>query len=168
MFSIKTELDPSSAVPVSVRALEKAPFDIKQRASKTMSQHARKITSAATSAAKTRPSGLWRNAGSPRYRVIKDTMLSVSVGTPGGAVGKAEAISEFAAKGGSGGTRNSRYYPPRPDLARTLTGIYGRAGGAGGGRILWRVYDDGEDDYIKSMEDTVDKFAQELQQKVNS
>lgn len=101
-----------------------------------LDEYAEKIATEAAGTAQPHPSGLWQADGgrtlSPRYRTVKRGTFLVGVQTPGGAVGRAEAISEFA----HGGTT-----PQGAAMVRTLSQTYGRAGGSGGGRILWQAAD---------------------------
>lgn len=108
-------------------------FRMQNEVGDTIAEQGEKVSLSAVGRVNRHPSGLWRKAGSPRYPVKRKSALSVIVQTPGGAVGKAEAISEFAADYKTGQGRN---------LVNVLTSTYGRPGGSGGGRILYAAYDD--------------------------
>lgn len=130
--------------------LSRLPVAVAREVGDTMREEADKLAASAAAAVKKHPSGLWKKAGNPRYAVKRPSLMVVTVGTPGGAVGKAEAISEFA----------SQYKSPQGRaLANGLTSVYGRPGGRGGGRVLWKTYDNQEDQIINAVEDAVERGA---------
>ena len=110
--------------------------ELRKQTLPVLDEYASKIAEQAMGTAQPHPSGLWDAGGgrslSPRYRVVKRGTFLIGVQTPGGAVGATEAISEFAHGG---------ITPQGAALVRALSWTYGRAGGSGGGRILWQAAD---------------------------
>lgn len=106
---------------------------MKSEVGDAVEQIGNKVSASAVGRVNRHPSGLWKKAGAARYPVKRDGQLNVTVQTPGGAVGKAEAISEFASTFKSPQGRN---------LISVLNSTYGRPGGSGGGRILYAAYDE--------------------------
>lgn len=104
------------------------------------------------------PRNLFRKPGSgrritPNYRTKKTGDFWWVVQTPGTEAGAKEAIAEFAAVG---------YTPQGAALVRALSAVYGREGGSGGGRILYRTRDDMEQEMYDMFESAVSKAAAEL------
>lgn len=106
------------------------------------------------------PHNLWRGSKgrvlSPKYNVKQKGPYWFRVETPGGNVGKSEAIAEFArlAVTSQGGA-----------LVRALNSQYGRPGGSGGGRILWQAADDMNAGIYAAMAHAVEAAAAEIQAK---
>lgn len=81
------------------------------------------------------------------YQVDEREDWVVQVRTPGGAAGKAMAMSEFASADISG-----------KKLGATLDRVYGPPG-----RILWAAYDERETAWIRTIEDAVADAAAEIE-----
>lgn len=110
--------------------------ELRKQTLPVLDRYADQIASTAMATAQPHPSGLWHTAGgrtlTPNYRVIKRGTFLIGVQTPGGAVGRAEAMSEFA---------HGAFTAQGAAMVRSLSETYGRAGGSGGGRILWQAAD---------------------------
>lgn len=106
------------------------------------------------------PHNLWRGskgrAISPKYNVKQKGPYWFRVETPGGKVGKVEALAEFMSAGRS---------PQGNALVSALNSKYGRTGGSGGGRILWKAADELSPSIYSSMERAVAAAAAEIQAK---
>lgn len=136
------------SIPSVIRTLETGSVVVKEKVLAEVVAVGNEIATGAATRVKRHPSGLWKHVrGSGVYRVKTDG-LSVKVETPGGAIGKAEAISEFALADPSG-----------KHLGRTLSGIYGRDKG----RILWATYDEHEAAYVAAVEAAVTRGAAEVE-----
>lgn len=138
----------SKEMPAVIRELRRAEPRIKERVHDKATEMAYGIASMAAGMVTQHPSGLWKHAGGPRYVVEERALLNVKVKTPGGNVGKAEAMSEFASKDVSG-----------KKLGGTLSRIYGRDPG----RILWAAYDSRETSWIADVERIVAEVAAEVE-----
>lgn len=151
MYSISAKIDPPGAAQASVEALSKAPFEIKAKVSAEIEDVANQVASAAAGAIRMHPSGLWKGLSSGGYKVAKKTLLSIGVQSLGGAMGKAESMSEFSAI----------VHAPRGYwMIESFNKTYGRTGGSGEGRVLWAAYDAREDAYVKAVEEIVAKYAE--------
>ncbi len=136
------------STPSVIRTLERGSELVKAKVLATVVAVGTEVAAGASARARRHPSGLWKKVrGSGLYRVNTDG-LSVKVQTPGGAIGKAEAISEFASADPSG-----------KHLGRSLTGIYGRESG----RILWATYDEHEAAYVAAVSAAVAAGAAEIE-----
>lgn len=133
-FKWDVELTGSEAVLAALSGAQTAVRDVTVP---VMQTYANRIASYATADTLMSPTGLWRRAGQPNFNVKKPGPYWYRVETPGGAIGKAEAISEWA------------------KVATTLQGaamikqlnrLYNRPGGSGGGRVLWKTYDELDDE----------------------
>lgn len=104
------------------------------------------------------PHNLWKGSHgcklSPKYNVKQKGPYWYRVETPTGAVGKAEAIAEFA---------RLAVTPNGASLISALNSKYGRPGGSGGGRILWRAADDLSADILSSVTQAVDAASSEIE-----
>lgn len=141
----------------SADVLASAPMEAKQAASKEMHATARKLADEAQGNAVMHPSGLWDGISAAAYRVKKKSLLSIGVNIPSGPVWKAEAISEFA----HGATT-----PQGKAMVSVLDATYGRMGGSGEGRVLWRAYDDSEGAYVSAMKEVIDRYAADLERRL--
>ena len=139
-------------------ALGQAKPVLKERTVPVMRAAAESIAQAATSRAKQHPSGLWsqgrKSPAAPSYRVRKAGAFLFKVQTPGGAAGRAEAMSEFARLA----TR-----PQGGALVRELDALYGRPGGSGGGRILWAAADEVADGIVADIDAATAAAASEIE-----
>lgn len=106
------------------------------------------------------PHNLWRGSRgrkiSPKYNVTKKGPYWYRVETPSGAIGKAEALAEFA---------RLAVTPRGAALVSALTSKYGRAGGSGGGRILWKAADDISAEIMSSVQRAVEAAAADVETK---
>lgn len=141
----------------SADVLASAPMEAKQAASKEMHKTARKLADDAQAGAIMHPSGLWDGLSAAAYRVKKKSLLSIGVNTLSGPVGKAEAISEFA---------NNAVTPQGKAMVSVLDETYGRMGGSGEGRVLWRAYDASEGAYVSAMQEVIDRYAADLERRL--
>lgn len=141
----------------SADVLAFAPMEAKRAASKEMHKTARKLADDAQAGAIMHPSGLWDGLSAAAYRVKKKSLLSIGVNTLSGPVGKAEAISEFA---------NNAVTPQGKKMVSVLDATYGRMGGSGEGRVLWRAYDDYEGAYVSAMKEVIDRYAADLERRL--
>lgn len=141
----------------SADVLAFAPMEAKRAASKEMHKTARKLADDAQAGAIMHPSGLWDGLSAAAYRVKKKSLLSIGVNTLSGPVGKAEAISEFA---------NNAVTPQGKAMVSVLDATYGRMGGSGEGRVLWRAYDDYEGAYVSAMKEVIDRYAADLERRL--
>ena len=132
------------------KALSKAPELVKDRVRASAMDFADDVASAASGRVTRHPSGLWKNARMTGYQVKQLNDWTVQVRTPGGAAGKAMAMSEFASTDYSG-----------KKLGRTLNAIYGAPG-----RILWASYDERETAWIQTIERAVVDAAREIEEGV--
>jgi hypothetical protein len=136
------------SMPEVIQNLKRAEPLVKERVHDKALELAAGIASMAAGRATRHPSGLWKGAGGPSY-VVKDiARLNVKVSTPGGRVGKALAMSEFA-DGDFSGKR----------LGESLDAIYGAPG-----RILWAAYDSREVAWIDDVERIVAEVAREIEE----
>lgn len=109
------------------------------------------------------PHNLFRKPGtgrrlSPSYRVKKKGEFWWIVQTPGTAAGRSEAMAEFMARG---------FTPQGAALVRALNSVYGREGGSGGGRILYKTRDDLEAELTQQFTDAVNKAARDTDRRLN-
>lgn len=109
------------------------------------------------------PHNLFRKPGtgrrlSPSYRVKKKGKFWWIVQTPGTAAGRSEAMAEFMARG---------FTPQGAALVRALNSVYGREGGSGGGRILYKTRDDLEQELMQQFTDAVNKAARDTDRRLN-
>lgn len=141
----------------SADVLASAPMEAKRAASKEMHKTARKLADDAQAGAIMHPSGLWDGLSAAAYRVKKKSLLSIGISTLSGPVGKAEAISEFA---------NNAVTPQGKAMVSVLNETYGRMGGSGEGRVLWRAYDDSEGAYVSAMKEVIDRYAADLERRL--
>ena len=148
-MAVRYTLKLDKEMPQVIQNLKRAEPLVKQRVHDKALELAEGIASMAAGRAIRHPSGLWEGAGGARYVVQDKALLNVKVKTPGGAVGKALAMSEFASNDYSG-----------KKLGQTLTGIYGRDGG----RILWAAYDEREVAWIEDVERIVAEVAREIEE----
>lgn len=95
---------------------------------------------------------------SPSYRTNKRGEFWWTVQTPSGASGAREAQAEFAASGTT---------PQGAALVRGLTSVYGRAGGSGNGRILYKARDEIDASAAAKLEAGVAKAAAAIEKEVN-
>lgn len=129
------------------RRLAGAPESVRMKAHDAALGFASQLASEAAGRARRTPSGLWKRAGGARYNV-RDRGEFITVQTPGGAAGRALAMSEFASRDRSG-----------KKLGQTLDRIYGPPG-----RILWATYDSQETSWIQAIERAVDEAAREIEE----
>lgn len=138
--------------------------DLKRATKPVIQEMAQRIASSAkANANNAHPRNLFRTPGSgrrltPNYRPKKNGEFWWLVQTPGTAAGKAEAISEFAAAG---------YTGQGAAMVRALNNVYGREGGPGGGRILYKARDDMEPSLTQMFTDAVNKSAAEMDRSLN-
>lgn len=109
------------------------------------------------------PHNLFRKPGTgrrltPSYRTKKKGEFWWIVQTPGTQVGRAEAMAEFMACG---------FTPQGAALVRALNSVYGREGGSGGGRILYKTRDDLEAELTQQFAEAVNKAAQNTDRRLN-
>lgn len=150
-MAIRYTLHIDKQMPDVIRNIQKAGPLVKERVHDKALELAHGIASMAAGGVSRHPSGLWKGAGGANY-VVQDTApLNVKVKTPGGKVGKAEAMSEFASSDPSG-----------KKLGQSLTSIYGRDGG----RILWAAYDSRETAWIDDVERIVAEVAAEIEESI--
>lgn len=129
---------------------------LKQKTAPIIAQIARDVaTRAKAGVRRDHPSNFFVNTSNgkllnPNYRVSKQGDFYYQVQTPGSAAGKAEAIAEFAAKG---------FTPQGAGMVRALSSIYGRQGGSGNGRILYKARDDMEAEIVSRLEAAVNNVA---------
>lgn len=108
------------------------------------------------------PRNLFRKPGtgrrlSPSYRTKKKGEFWWIVQTPGTTAGRSEAMAEFMARG---------FTPQGAALVRALNSVYGREGGPGGGRILYKTRDDLEQELTQQFSDAVNKATQEMDRRL--
>ncbi len=157
-YSIDMRLDGRDQVS---RALADAQPVLRDETVPVMQDAAEKIAAEARSSARPYPSGLWRSRSGralrPDYRVAKKGRYWVRVATPGTAAGRAEATSEFARRAVTG---------QGAAMVRALGYAYGRAGGSGGGRILWAAADRLADSVVSDIDAAVAKAAGRIEKKM--
>lgn len=107
-----------------------------------------------------RTHGLWSGKRgrtlSPKYTVKAKGPYWYRIETPTGATGKALALAEFA---------GVAVTPQGAALIRSLSSVYGRGGGSGGGRILWQAKDDLDASLYAAMQRAVEAAAAEIERK---
>ena len=110
------------------------------------------------------PRNLFRAKGkggarlSPSYRTKKAGEFWWVVRTPSTEVGSKEAMAEFMAASGS---------PQGAALVRALNSVYRRAGGSGGGRILYKTRDEIDAEATAKLEAAVAEAAKKIEEEVN-
>ncbi len=95
---------------------------------------------------------------SPSYRTKQEGEFWWVVQTPSGDAGGREAQAEFAAQGAS---------PQGRALVSALTSTYGRPGGSGGGRILYKTRDEIDAEAAAKFESAVLAAAAAIEREVN-
>lgn len=95
---------------------------------------------------------------SPSYRTKKQGDFWWTVMTPNSNAGMREAQAEFASSG---------ITPQGRALVSALTSTYGRPGGSGGGRILYKARDEIEAEAAARLEAAVAAAASEIEKEVN-
>lgn len=142
-------------------ALRNAQRTLRDETVPIMEAAAGRIRDGAQARALQHPTGLWRTGrgrlGAPSYRTRRGGAYLFRVETPGGAVGRAEAMSEFAAEPAT---------PQGASLIYVLTSIYGRSGGSGGGRILWAAADEAAEAVIRDIEGATAKAAEKVEKQM--
>jgi len=128
-------------------AFRAAPDSVKKKFDIAAHDFANEVAEAAAGRVTRHPSGLWKKARMTGYQVRDRSDWVVQVMTPGGASGKAMAMSEFASIDRSG-----------KKLGASLDRIYGPPG-----RILWAAYDERETAWIRTIEDAVAEAAAEIE-----
>lgn len=147
---------------VALRALDGVQSDVKGATSPVLAEMAKMLQARAISGVVFHPSNLFSTGKrgrsiTPNYRTRKAGDFWWVVQTPGSAVGKAEAIAEFAAQGAT---------PQGAAMVRALTGAYGRAGGPGGGRILYKARDELDGEFARMLEDAIAKAESTIERKM--
>ena len=161
MAGLDFSVELTGADKVSAALLRAKPI-LKENTVPVMEAAAQTIASGAASRASRHPSGLWRTGrsgrlASPKYRVRKRGEYLFGVETPGGAAGRAEAMSEFA---------RLAVTPQGAALVRQLDALYGRPGGSGGGRILWAAADELADSIVSDIEAATAEAAAEIEREM--
>ena len=111
------------------------------------------------------PSNLFRSKGSggqrlsPSYRTSRRGTYWYEVYTPSSQAGAKESMAEFAARGKS--AQGSA-------LVRGLSRVYGRPGGSGGGRILYKARDEMDSEIQNKIEEGLSKAASEIEKEANT
>lgn len=147
---------------LALRALNGAQADVKRATAPAIAEMAKALQARAVAGVVFHPSGLFASGKrgktiTPNYRTKKVGDFWWVVETPGSAAGKAEAIAEFAARGitSQGAT-----------MVRVLTGAYGRAGGPGGGRILYKARDELDSEFAQMLEEALAKAESTIERKM--
>ena len=107
------------------------------------------------------PHNYFKDKGSrltPSYRTKQEGEFWWVVQTPSSAAGAREAQAEFAANGHS---------PQGRALVSALTSVYGRSGGSGNGRILYKARDEIEAEAAAKLNDGVAKAAEKIEKEIN-
>lgn len=159
MAEINLQLSDLEAV---LLAFDRAQSDVKQATAPVLQEMADKLRERAISSVIPHPSGLFvtgktRRQIKPNYRAKQAGDFWWVVETPGGAPGKAEAIAEFAAQS---------LTPQGAAMVRALTSAYGRAGGSGGGRILYKSNDELESEFTRMLEAALEKAEAMIERKL--
>ncbi|WP_225749214.1 hypothetical protein [Paraeggerthella sp. Marseille-Q4926] len=159
MLDVDVKIGGIDAVSAALRGAQP---EVRRATVPVMEMAARSIASRATSIANpSSPHNLWRGSRGaslrPRYAADRRGPYWFRVETPGGNVGKAEAIAEFS---------RLAVTPQGGALVSALTSAHGRPGGAGNGRILWRAADGMSDDVYSSVRRAVDAAAASIEGKM--
>ena len=146
----------------ALRALDGAQSDVKRATVPAIAEMAKVLQARAISGVVFHPSGLFSTGKrgrsiTPNYRTKKTSDFWWVVETPGTAAGKAEAIAEFAAQG---------ITSQGAAMVRALTGSYGRSGGPGGGRVLYKARDELDGEFAAMLEDAVAKAESMIERKI--
>lgn len=152
-----------TGIEAAVRALGNVQPDLKRFTAPVIEKYAKEIASRAKAGANTsHPSNLFRKSGTgrtltPCYATKKNGEFYWIVQTPGGEVGKVEAMAEFMASG---------FTPQGAALVRALNKVYGRQGGSGGGRILYAARDELEAELVDAIVKAVDQTADKVERSI--
>lgn len=147
---------------LALRALQGVQSDVKRATVPVFAEITNKIKDRATSNVVFHPSNLFKSGKrritiKPNYRTRKASDFWWVVETPGSAAGKAEAISEFAARG---------FTRQGAAMVRALTEAYGRPGGMGGGRILYKARDELDAEIAHMLEEAIAKAETTIERKM--
>lgn len=154
---VEVTVEPRNAA-LAVDKLKYAPNEIKREVAEHIERFANELATDAAARIVRHPSNLWVKAGRARYLVKKKSLLSYSVQSPGGEVGKAEFITE---------SMQGYKTPQGFRLFWVLTRYYHRPGGRGKGRVLWATYDDKAPTQVKEIQRVIDDAAARLTSEVN-
>lgn len=157
---IEIQLD---GLSTALRGLNNAQPQLKKATAPILGEIAKSIRSRARAGVNTsHPRNFFVGNGgarlSPSYRTSKRGEFWWTVQTPSGDAGAHEAQAEFAA---SGSTSQGAA------LVRGLTSVYGRAGGSGNGRILYKARDEIDASAAAKLEAGVAKAAAVIEKEVN-
>lgn len=160
--SVDIKLD---GLDTALRGLLDAQPQMKKATAPVLKQIAQSIRSRArSSVVVAHPRNFFRASGhngarlSPSYRTKRVGEFWWTVQTPSSEAGAREAMAEFMAASAN---------PQGAALVRALTGVYGRPGGSGGGRILYKARDDMDAEMAAKLEAAVEKAAAEIEKEVN-
>lgn len=159
-------------VDLEIEGLEAASFvfeclepELKKETAPVLEEMAKNVAARAKANVQTgHPRNLFRKTGSgrrltPNYRPKKQGEFWWIVQTPGSEVGKKEAMAEFMASG---------YTPQGAALVRALNSIYGREGGSGGGRILYKTFDDMQDELMNQFNKGLDRACKTMNERLRN
>ena len=159
---VRIELD---NLDTALRAFSNAQPELKKLTAPVLGEIAKDIRKRARGNVETdHPRNFFHASGShgarlsPSYRTQKRGEFWWAVQTPSGEAGGREAQAEFAASGST---------PQGAALVRALSSVYGRPGGSGGGRILYKARDDIDAEAAAKFEATVAAAAAEIEKEVN-
>lgn len=155
MLDIDVKMSGIDAVNAALRDAQPA---VRKATVPVMEMAARSIAAAAQSFADpSTPRNLWRGkhgrALSPKYNAKQKGPYWYCVETPGGAIGKAEAMAEF-----------SRLAVTSQGAA-LVSALNSRYGGTGG-RILWQTADRMAADVMSSFQRAIEAAASEIEEKM--
>lgn len=159
------------AVPVEIQVdnldaallgLSRAQKTLKQETAPILAEIAKSIRlNARKNVNVSHPRNFFKAGGSrltPSYRTKQAGEFWWVVQTPSSDAGAREAQAEFAAVG---------HTPQGQALVSALTSVYGRSGGSGNGRILYKARDDIEAEAAAKLNDGIAKAAAKIEKEIN-
>ena len=148
----------------ALRALSNAQPELKKATAPVLKEIAQLLRSRARANVNvSHPRNFFRASGHngarlrPSYRTKQMGEYWWVVQTPSTEAGAREAMAEFMARG---------MKPQGAALVRALNAVYGRSGGSGGGRILYKTRDEIDAEAAAMFEAAVAKAAADLQKEL--